>query len=551
MPARRQVPARLPAWEQGLYWITEVVTIVYMLYSLYNASEKARRRNEPIRMEEGWAILGRPRDAADFEWEFWSLFFWDVLPWLCGHVVLSQSLNYFTTFEKIRPLFLTLYAIAAITYLQGFYTVLFMCVHPVALCLVSKLGSTKAVWLTTVLFLTVLNYYEAAVAQWFYRYKAREDFNAWYMCVFVWANICQRGTAFALECVWTQQSVERARPQSPPGEKEENNSSPEGEESKDKKPQQNDISWPVLPEVPGWLDMFYYMFYFPLFFTGPLIVYNNFHRQAKHQVPCTKARLKDIVLRLVSVMFWAVMNGVMLHYIYAHAINSSSKVLAKQSRWTVAAIGYILGQFFMMKYLVLFGLPAQLSRLDGFEPPAVPACISYIYCYSDMWKSFDRGLYDFMKRYIFIPTGGSRAGLFRQVAGSVLCFAYVFYWHGAEYYLFLWCVLNFIETSLEQMGAWLEKTAIVKRVLYDRLSPAGVRRVRAVMSVPVFLMSVFAIFYFFGGTESGLVFLRKLLIRIPWGSLVVFVVLVYCAIQNAMEVERLGMAKLKVQSHQD
>lgn len=541
--AGRTVPALLPIWEQALYWVAEIATIFYMLYSLYHASEDAWRRNEPIKIEDGWAVIGRPKDAADFEWEFWPSFFWTVLPALCGHVIVSNSLTAFTTSQKARHILLTLYSMIVISYLLGFYTLLFMCAQPVVLYHVSKLGSSKLVWLTTLIFLTILNYFERALAQWLYNYNDTDNFGTWfYTCVFVWANLCQRATGFALERVWVHQSL--TAPPFSEGDTDNRNSFTDRDSSNGK--QAAAIRWCILKEMPGWLDLFFYMFYFPLFFTGPLIAYNSFHRQVKHPVPHTRARLMDIVFKLLRILFWSVMTTVMLHYVYVHAINNNSTVLVKQTRWALAAIGYLLGQFFMMKYVLMFGLPAQVARLDGYEPPAVPACISYIYCYSDMWKYFDRGLYDFMKRYIFIPLGGSHAGLSRQILGSVLCFAYIFYWHGAEYYLFLWCVVNFVETGIEQVGAWLEKTDTIKALLYDKLSPAGKRRVRAVMSVPMFLMSVFAIFYFFGGTNSGIIFLQKLLIDIPWSSFSLFLLLVYCAIQNAMEVERLGLTKLKL-----
>ncbi|XP_076445674.1 protein-cysteine N-palmitoyltransferase HHAT-like [Babylonia areolata] len=515
----RNVPPPLPMWEQCLCWITESVTIIYMFYSLYHASEDSRQKNEPIQIESGWAMIGRPMDSADDEWTFWSSYFWDLLPWMCGHVLVSCVCTKYIGSPEIKAFLYSLYGFLATCYLLGFWTVVVFCVLPVVSCMVARLGSAAAVWGVSLVFLTFLNFSENAMLQWTRSYYPDTDLEAWfYVCIFAWGGLFQRSTAFALECVWAQQAKAGAHPPVPH----------------------------PLPQVPSWLDMLFYVFYFPLFFTGPLMIYNKFHRQFREPQQWSNRRLQDIVWKLVRILFWAVMNIVILHFIYPHAINGNSTVLAQQSRMTIAAIGYSLGQLFMVKYLVLFGLPAQLARLDGFEPPAVPACISYIYCYSDMWRAFDRGLYDFMTRYIFIPLGGSHAGLVYRVTGSVMCFAFVYYWHGAEFFLFLWCVLNFVETSLEQLGAWLEKTDIVRNAIYSNLSPAAVRRVRAVMSVPMFLMSVFAIFYFFGGTGSGLVFLRKLLIDIPWDSFAVFLTLVYCAVQNAMEVERLGLTKVRV-----
>ncbi|KAK7463226.1 hypothetical protein BaRGS_00038211 [Batillaria attramentaria] len=556
----RRLPPPLPAWEQAMYWTCELFTLGYMMYSLYCASEDGWRKNEPLRIEEGWSFLNRPRDNADFEWEFWSDCFWKIFPWICGHVLISQALQLFSCDRNKRCLLLTLYGMWAISYFLGVRTVLFLCVQPVVLYVASMLGSSALVWIVSVAFLTLLNYADERTGQWLYRGDQSNtgNFHHWfYLYVFLWANMCQRATSFALECVWSKRKLNK---HSSPSTEESNveDKQTDGCENTGERSDRNQQleqhtkvyskqcdPWPTLDEFPGWVDMMFYMFYLPLFFTGPLIVYSNFHEQTRVPNRLTRQRLKDIILRLLRIMFWAILNNVLLHYFYAHAINSSTSVLKHQNRWTLAAVGYTLGQFFMTKYVVMFGLPAQVARLDGFEPPNVPACISYIYCYTDMWKSFDRGLYDFMKRYIFIPWGGSRAGFARQIQGSILCFVFVFYWHGAEYYLFLWCLFNFLEAILEQMGGLLEETAIVKRLIYSRLTPAGIRRIRAVMSVPVFLMSVFAIFYFFGGTDSGEIFLNKLLFNIPWDSFIVFMLLVYCAIQNAMEVERLGLAKLR------
>ncbi|KAL8560174.1 hypothetical protein ACOMHN_021669 [Nucella lapillus] len=546
--AGRSVPAPLPVWEQQFYWVTEGVTVVYMLGSLYRASDDARRKDEPIHIEEGWAVLGRPMDNADFEWIFWSSYFLNLLPWICGHVLLSCTVTRHVSTAERKAVVCAIYGFLATSYLLGFGTMMVFLVLPVVLYLVSKLGSAKAVWLTSLLFLTFLNFGENALLQWAHDYHPGTDVDGWfYVCIFAWGSLFQRATAFALECVWARQS--RSAPAPPPaqeiGAKGINNP------TDDAKIVVPPLIPNPLPLVPGWLDLFLYIFYFPFFFTGPLLIYNKFHRQFQEPQPWTGRRLVEVVWKLARVLFWAWMNFVLVHFVYPHAINNNTVLLAQQSRWTIAAIGYSLGQLFMVKYLVFFGLPAQLARLDGFEPPAVPACISYIYCYSDMWRSFDRGLYDFMTRYIFIPLGGSQAGLAYRLTGSILCFAFVYYWHGAEYYLFLWCVLNFVETSLEQVGGWLEKTDVVKHRVYDKLSPAAIRRVRAVMSVPVFLMSVFAIFYFFGGTGSGAVFLRKLLIDIPWDCFVLFLMLVYCAIQNAMEIERLRLTKLRATKRRD
>ncbi len=70
--------------------------------------------------------------------------------------------------------------------------------------------------------------------------------------------------------------------------------------------------------------------------------------------------------------------------------------------WSAAGFGYSLGQFFMLKYTVLYGLPSALASLDQVDSPPPPKCIGRIHLYSQMWRDFDRGLYNFMLKYIVI-----------------------------------------------------------------------------------------------------------------------------------------------------
>lgn len=67
--------------------------------------------------------------------------------------------------------------------------------------------------------------------------------------------------------------------------------------------------------------------------------------------------------------------------------------------WSAGGLGYCLGQFFMIKYVVMYGLPSRLAALDQVEAPPPPKCIGRIHLYSQMWRDFDRGLYNFMLKY--------------------------------------------------------------------------------------------------------------------------------------------------------
>ena len=97
-------------------------------------------------------------------------------------------------------------------------------------------------------------------------------------------------------------------------------------------------------------------------------------------------RLASLGLNFLRYVLWAFFNEFILHFMYFNALQHNFTVLRTVSLFTLAGLGYSHGQFFMLKYHVMFGLPASVARLDNLDPPRGPKCISYIYLYSDMWK---------------------------------------------------------------------------------------------------------------------------------------------------------------------
>lgn len=66
----------------------------------------------------------------------------------------------------------------------------------------------------------------------------------------------------------------------------------------------------------------------------------------------------------------------------------------------VASVAYVNGKLFYMKYLLIFGIPSWFALADGMRPPQGPICISRISKYSRMWRTFDSGLYQFLKNQV-------------------------------------------------------------------------------------------------------------------------------------------------------
>lgn len=108
-----------------------------------------------------------------------------------------------------------------------------------------------------------------------------------------------------------------------------------------------------------------------------------------------------------------------------------------------------LGQFFHLKYVVIYGFVSWFALIDNMQPPSGPVCISRIALYSKIWRSFDRGLYDFFKYYIYVPIAGPTFSITKKLLGLSVSYAFVFLWHGGSKNVQIWIALNLAEIFTE------------------------------------------------------------------------------------------------------
>ena len=79
---------------------------------------------------------------------------------------------------------------------------------------------------------------------------------------------------------------------------------------------------------------------------------------------------------------------------------------------------------------------------------------------------------------IYIPVGGSQRGFLRQLLASMLCFSFVFFWHGVEVYLLYWALINWlgvvveitVQKAVEQFGILAFLVSVSKPSCLDSLN---------------------------------------------------------------------------------
>ena len=113
-----------------------------------------------------------------------------------------------------------------------------------------------------------------------------------------------------------------------------------------------------------------------------------------------------------------------------------------------------------------------LGRMFGFE-----FLINFNYPYiaksiTDFWRRWHISLSTWFREYVYIPLGGNRKGLKRQILNLLVVWGLTGFWHGASWNFLLWGLYYGILLILEKtfLLKVLEKTPAVLRHIYSMVA---------------------------------------------------------------------------------
>ena len=118
------------------------------------------------------------------------------------------------------------------------------------------------------------------------------------------------------------------------------------------------------------------------------------------------------------------------------------------SAYSDMAIG--LGRIFGFKFLENFNFPYISKSITEF------------------WRRWHISLSTWFKDYIYIPLGGNRNGIKRQIINMLIVWLLTGFWHGAEWNFILWGLYYFIFLVLEKfiLKKPLEKAPNILKHIY-------------------------------------------------------------------------------------
>ncbi|THD26581.1 hypothetical protein D915_002481 [Fasciola hepatica] len=337
------------------------------------------------------------------------------------------------------------------------------------------------------------------------------------------------------------------------------------------------------------LDALEFSFYLPTIVYGPLCNYEDWHNFIYKKTPPLLVRslgrfrrltLFHLTGRAVRLLFAAAFWSFMTCTFYANAILSYPVYLdmklpkASRNPWMERGITVssrtlwsclnLAGIGFYFFHTMIYGIPGLISDTEQFAIETVqgwhskakreetehekgkydgqslclvvsrPSCVFRITLFTEMWRTFDRGLYNFMFVHIYLPVRGSLpkpensttlsclALILRSILASSLPFLFVLLFHGITKANTIWITINIIQFYLEKFIRWSDKNTLLGRKLRGPNWIIWRHRLLGIFHATSMMSSLTGLTFFLFEYEVGMAFVKHILFS--YGGLIHFII---------------------------
>ncbi|XP_031621788.1 protein-cysteine N-palmitoyltransferase Rasp-like [Contarinia nasturtii] len=211
-----------------------------------------------------------------------------------------------------------------------------------------------------------------------------------------------------------------------------------------------------------------FSFYLPFFAQGPPTIYMNYLsmiNENKLGKNCDlQKRVKNLLIELMRLAGTSFVAIVMMHYLYAEAISYDPYLVKELKGWPLYGLAISTGLYFSFVYMLKYQLGSALARFDRIDAPPKPKCCLRIHKNSLTWRHLDKGLYDFVLKYIYIPTRNLTTNW--NKCGRFLVYGFVTFWHcpGSSIWVLFWVWSNCAILCIELLGRYICKSKVYERI---------------------------------------------------------------------------------------
>ena len=206
-----------------------------------------------------------------------------------------------------------------------------------------------------------------------------------------------------------------------------------------------------------------YISMFPQLIAGPIVQYKTVARELNSRTITTD----DFAYGVRRFML-----GLSKKVLIANTVGEMfSQIAEHDSGLTVATAWLGIIAFTLQIYFDFSGysdMAIGLGRMFGFRFNE-----NFIYPYesksiTEFWRRWHISLGAFFREYLYIPLGGNRKGIARQILNLFIVWALTGLWHGASWNFVIWGLYYFVILVIEKLflKKWLDKAPVAVSHIY-------------------------------------------------------------------------------------
>ncbi len=210
------------------------------------------------------------------------------------------------------------------------------------------------------------------------------------------------------------------------------------------------------------LDFATYVTLFPQLIAGPIVQYKTVEQELASR-KITVDEFAEGAFRFVIGMAKKVILANQIGAVFTEITGMSE--MSAATAW-LGAIAYSFQIYFDFSgysdMAIGLGRMFGFHFLENFDHPYISKSIT------EFWRRWHISLSSWFREYVYIPLGGNRKGLKRQLVNIMIVWMLTGLWHGASWNFVLWGVYYGVLLMIEKMFLfkWLDKLPKVFRHVY-------------------------------------------------------------------------------------
>ena len=458
-------------WEYYFYTVIIVLVVFYSTIKLgIICHDLAKKHNYKLDgLSEGYSFLGGYRDTTDYQWRNYRKFLVYIIGFFSIFVITQQLLKRFCKYmivikiaylifgcgysfylHRIRFIYLNLILLGPflLTYLYRFLgKVPFMAIIWIYGCGMKAIGDIFEGFPITIF---------DKLPQFF-----KETVLSWNM---MWGLVLLRVISFCNEYAWVIDQDFT------------NNKLRDLEQIRGHCPQCKEDKYCltalkfiyVNKEDFSYINYLIYVFYPPVYLSGPTIMFHSFifqlnnHNVSKHNSLLLKPKILYTLKCIAIFIGFEIFN----HYIYVNAILTNepnqdilNEFVENNSLYYYLFLAFNNLVFIFMKYCVIWSFARLFSWWDGIlTENNMNRCIYNNYSFEGFWRQWHRSFNIWLIRYMYIPLGGKKF----KFLNTFLIFSFVALWHDLWFNLLVW--------------AWCIYLCLIPEIIIKRYFTSGKRK---------------------------------------------------------------------------